>query len=182
MTENLATSLRKGETLLTGKKIIIPFQIFSILVFIGLLIAFLSDSDPLPLSDNKTLVFVFFAIYQAIVFLSLVLACTQRLKLDLTGQRIAYANLGTLHRWKYVDVKSIERIYFGHTSRADIMIHKLHLMTHPLHYGEIVMAKTLIDSRSAPFASREPSELFVSVIEFVKNQNPKVKLPDSLNP
>lgn len=106
----------------------------------------------------------------------------QRVRLDADRRSIDYLNLGTLYRWRSIEIASIEKLELVRASGqmnvlVDVLV--IHRIQRRSQGTAIVR---LMDERLSPVWNQTNSALFASVHDFVKRHNPKANLSRALYP
>lgn len=101
----------------------------------------------------------------------------QRIKLDSAKQKLAYATIGTLHRWREIPVADIRRIKFYRAADSYRgMVDKLAIGYVSPAAQPIEQWVELLDKRMMSL-SNQPSDFFDAIIDFVRQHNPGAELP-----
>lgn len=164
------------QTLLTGFRIVFRLQL--IVLAVSCVMSWLQYHDPhgsmhQDLTGSGVLLL-------GINLMAFLIGCSvflQRVRLDWVGRKIAYVGVETEYRWREVDVAAIDAIRFlthGQGNRGAVDRLWLKADAHPR--GGLV----LLDSRIRPLFWRRPSPFFCAVVDFVREQNPEVSLPQAL--
>lgn len=97
----------------------------------------------------------------------------QRVKFDPLDQTIWYANFGTLHRWKAIEIPTIKGVFLCRASRkSNAMVDSLEITTKSNEAGQPDRIHNLIDGRISPVLSEIDSKLFEDIVAYIRLLNP----------
>jgi hypothetical protein len=170
----MTTAVPPSRTLLTGFRIVFGVQVMALPV--SLVMTWSGYRDPYD-SMHQDLMGAFLSVlgFNAMCFLAGCSVALQRVRLDWAGRKIACANIETFYRWREFDVADIHAVTFQPSAKTTkAMVDRLWLDASVENKRGGLY---LLDSRITPLFKRRPSPLFVAVVGFIRELNPKASLP-----